>query len=944
MDSLSDHQGILNPMMEKVVFHHEEEKKEDDHFLLLQEEKKEDDDHHHYQQHQQNHLVKLKTFDNANWNDEPVLNDNYNNEKEQDDEEEDSQEDNKSYGDSSRYIINEEESYYEEESIDEVDLNEEVTNDISDVELDIEKGYLVPNNEDKDGKELPAQAKEEAEAEGGGDKEKEDKEVTEKQEQDHMNMKEEEEVQKKTSFESVEEAATTETIVEKRTSKSVKDEWNRLLLKSTDGNNDNTVPDEPTANSEVKHEAMPSNMVDLLKEKEEMSSNSKEQQGEKSSLISSPSHDGIDVKEMTSFEKARFAFQEKEIEESLVKQNNKGQHPSVTKDVKETEVIVPKAPTTTPTSISDEELQRMLDIIAAEAAAVEQQQLAINKECSTMTVVAPSPPPPTINTTAPQDDLGLLYTEDDVQRMIRKIEEEAAEEEEVQRMVREIAEEAVGEEEVQRMLREIAEEADAEIASKSNLQKQHAISTSIHEADEDEERKRRENEVSGKVSVAASRSSTNQLTSGTKSQKKPFRMSFRDRVIANLRKDDGAIDDEASSLASDPKVGATLQSFKDEFSEYDYDDAESVETEKMDNRAPTEFDISLMLNNVRLQEEKQQAAFQINLMMENVKLMAKDAKRKQKEKKRNKQRASRPNIHEADEDEERRRREDEAFGRLESQTAKGGGSGGDMLSDMCSRRLCLCILLLLLFIPAAGLIYYFHFFDDSDAPEHPTFGPISSPTSAPTWKGQPTKNPEPSMAPTLDLSIPLTKFLQQEYGVSAAAGTSADKAINWLVQEAYFENKDTIDLTPKTVQRFALLVLYFSLYTGGSTGKDVLPNWGMRNQDDCLWTGIKCNDMGQVTKIALNDLNLKGTLATELGLLKTLEHLDVAKNKIKGKIPEEIYDLTALKQMFLYHNELSGTISTKIGNLPNITHFHLSHNELSGEIPNEIQGNKEIRK
>jgi Leucine-rich repeat (LRR) protein len=173
------------------------------------------------------------------------------------------------------------------------------------------------------------------------------------------------------------------------------------------------------------------------------------------------------------------------------------------------------------------------------------------------------------------------------------------------------------------------------------------------------------------------------------------------------------------------------------------------------------------------------------------------------------------------------------------------------------------------------------------------------------------------------------------------------------------------------VQRFALLSLDFALFSSNESpngdeivvdgeddegtpngsffsstrnnvfAQEVMPNWGMRNQDECFWKGVICNVLDEVTEIRLADKGITGSIATEVGLLSSLLHLDISNNKVTGTIPEEIYDISGLKQIFLYHNKLEGTISTNIGNLRSITHYHVSNNQLTGKIPETMKSNED---
>lgn len=175
----------------------------------------------------------------------------------------------------------------------------------------------------------------------------------------------------------------------------------------------------------------------------------------------------------------------------------------------------------------------------------------------------------------------------------------------------------------------------------------------------------------------------------------------------------------------------------------------------------------------------------------------------------------------------------------------------------------------------------------------------------------------------------------------------------------------------RLVQRFALGVVYWSL-TAPSTDS-VMGGW-MTYTDECQWplsrnTRDMCDSRGSVTALYLEDMGFYGTLASEIGLLKHLEHIFLTSNSIRGEMPTDIGHLTALERLNVPRNEISGTIPTEIGLLENlgkglmtlfrprfakstVTHFFtftpfvlsgmlvLGNNMLEGPLPSEI-GNME---
>ncbi|CAO2149270.1 unnamed protein product [Urochloa humidicola] len=64
--------------------------------------------------------------------------------------------------------------------------------------------------------------------------------------------------------------------------------------------------------------------------------------------------------------------------------------------------------------------------------------------------------------------------------------------------------------------------------------------------------------------------------------------------------------------------------------------------------------------------------------------------------------------------------------------------------------------------------------------------------------------------------------------------------------------------------------------------------------------------------------------------------IDLSKNNLTGKIPEEITTLSALVNLGLSYNHFSGNIPSKIGAMQSLESLDLSRNKLSGEIPSSL--------
>ena len=102
--------------------------------------------------------------------------------------------------------------------------------------------------------------------------------------------------------------------------------------------------------------------------------------------------------------------------------------------------------------------------------------------------------------------------------------------------------------------------------------------------------------------------------------------------------------------------------------------------------------------------------------------------------------------------------------------------------------------------------------------------------------------------------------------------------------------------------------------------------------------------MGGLQTFIVNDNKISGTIPTEVfgTYSDTLEHLEASNNRLKGEIPDALYEATNLRILKLNDNRLSGTLSSKIGLLSNLEVLDLSNNqnlvinEVSQPIPTEI--------
>ncbi|CAM9695974.1 unnamed protein product, partial [Scytosiphon promiscuus] len=104
------------------------------------------------------------------------------------------------------------------------------------------------------------------------------------------------------------------------------------------------------------------------------------------------------------------------------------------------------------------------------------------------------------------------------------------------------------------------------------------------------------------------------------------------------------------------------------------------------------------------------------------------------------------------------------------------------------------------------------------------------------------------------------------------------------------------------------------------------------------WFGVTTNAAGSVVVLELRYNNLRGRIPAELGELSALEQLHLTNNELYGGIPPELGKLANLKDLRLYCNCLTGSIPPQLGNLHALKKLVLYSNRLSGQIPQELEG------
>ncbi|MCB0834783.1 MAG: leucine-rich repeat domain-containing protein, partial [Bacteroidetes bacterium] len=128
------------------------------------------------------------------------------------------------------------------------------------------------------------------------------------------------------------------------------------------------------------------------------------------------------------------------------------------------------------------------------------------------------------------------------------------------------------------------------------------------------------------------------------------------------------------------------------------------------------------------------------------------------------------------------------------------------------------------------------------------------------------------------------------------------------------------------------------------------PNWP--NQANWLssapfsqWYGVQVEGIsGRVNNINLYNDSLAGVIPNEFGQLDSLRYFFAGYNRMRGSLPDSLYNLSELRQFNAYgqtyidyqNGGFTGSISTRIGELTKLTELVLSNSKLTGPIPSEI--------
>jgi Leucine-rich repeat (LRR) protein len=163
-----------------------------------------------------------------------------------------------------------------------------------------------------------------------------------------------------------------------------------------------------------------------------------------------------------------------------------------------------------------------------------------------------------------------------------------------------------------------------------------------------------------------------------------------------------------------------------------------------------------------------------------------------------------------------------------------------------------------------------------------------------------------------------------------SSSSAEERAVQWLIED---DLGTAANDEQSLRQRYVLGTLWFlepTPTTGFST-----TTW-KNNLNECQWLDVECDGSGLVQSLELNEVDMRGKLPHDLGLLTRLTYLSLWANELSGTIPSSLGALKALATLDLGDNDLSGTIPSSLGALTALTGLWLSGNDLSGTIPSSI--------
>ena len=144
---------------------------------------------------------------------------------------------------------------------------------------------------------------------------------------------------------------------------------------------------------------------------------------------------------------------------------------------------------------------------------------------------------------------------------------------------------------------------------------------------------------------------------------------------------------------------------------------------------------------------------------------------------------------------------------------------------------------------------------------------------------------------------------------------------------------ETATGTPTTITDHEILTALHNA-TGGDDWTDNT-SW-LSDEPLGDWYGVTTDTDGRVTKLDLTKNRLSGRMPSQLGDLSSLSELRLGNNHLSGPIPSELGKLSVLTRLDLENNDLSGPIPSQLGGLADLRVLLLGDNNLDGHLPAQL--------
>ncbi|KAG0578088.1 hypothetical protein KC19_5G203800 [Ceratodon purpureus] len=104
----------------------------------------------------------------------------------------------------------------------------------------------------------------------------------------------------------------------------------------------------------------------------------------------------------------------------------------------------------------------------------------------------------------------------------------------------------------------------------------------------------------------------------------------------------------------------------------------------------------------------------------------------------------------------------------------------------------------------------------------------------------------------------------------------------------------------------------------------------------CFWTGVSCGNSSYVVSLNLSNMNLSGTVSSELGYLKNLVNISLDCNNFTGALPFDILTLSQLRYLNVSTNSFSGVLPSGFSKLQMLQVLDCFNNIFSGPLPPDL--------